>query len=460
MLIRSDESMLLLNPQRMAASKRWFVLASFCLFSFTNALQWIAFSPAIQTFAKYFFDKVSLTTTNAINAFSGSYMIIYPILVPFSFSYFEDEEGAKFGSGLKRGITIGALLNAIAGVVRWIGAYPSWQGYTIVFLGQVIAAIAQVYMLALPPRLAVAWFPPDEINFITAIAVSFNNLGIAAGFALTPILVPGTGSMMTDIPRFLALQMVLCVIAFIAVWFAFQQEPSQDYQRINSEEDPSSQNAFSKQEAIVLFKQRNFITLLISFGMVMGAQCAVFSLLAEILSPSFDLEDNIAIGWLGSVMLLVGVPPSLLIGKLIDVTHGYMTICRILYGSVIVSVICLTWAAWIGWFTLAVGACLIFGIASSAILPAVFQWAGELFYPVNEVVPTGYLCMTGNIGGWLLVLIMGWTEDSSIQFTMLPAMVILIASLLIGMIATFLTNGQLKRLASQQYSIVESRIDA
>jgi hypothetical protein len=126
--------------------------------------------------------------------------------------------------------------------------------------------------------------------------------------------------------------------------------------RINSEEDPSSQNAFSKQEAIVLFKQRNFITLLISFGMVMGAQCAVFSLLAEILSPSFDLEDNIAIGWLGSVMLLVGVPPSLLIGKLIDVTHGYMAICRILYGSVIVSVICLTWAAWIGWFTLAVGA--------------------------------------------------------------------------------------------------------
>jgi hypothetical protein len=99
-------------------------------------------------------------------------------------------------------------------------------------------------------------------------------------------------------------------------------------------------------------------------------------------------------------------------------------------------------------------------VPDAAILPAVFQWAGELFYPVNEVVPTGYLCMTGNIGGWLLVLIMGWTEDSSIQFTMLPAMVILIASLLIGMIATFLTNGQLKRLASQQYSIVESRIDA
>jgi hypothetical protein len=142
---RWNERMPLLNPQRMEASKRWLVLASFCLFSFTNALQWISFSPAVQTFAKYFFNEVSLSTTNAINAFSGSYMIIYPILVPFSFSYFEDEDGSKLGSGLKRGITIGALLNAIAGVIRWLGAYPSWQGYSIVFLGQVIAAIGMSY---------------------------------------------------------------------------------------------------------------------------------------------------------------------------------------------------------------------------------------------------------------------------------------------------------------------------
>jgi predicted MFS family arabinose efflux permease len=125
---------------------------------------------------------------------------------------------------------------------------------------------------------------------------------------------------------------------------------------INNEDELSSSNAFSKQEAMALFKQRNFITLLISFGMVMGAQCAIFSLLAEILSPPFDLEDNIAVGWLGSVMLLIGVPPSLLIGKLIDATHRYKLICRILYISAISSVICLTWAAWMGWFTLAVGA--------------------------------------------------------------------------------------------------------
>jgi predicted MFS family arabinose efflux permease len=91
--------------------------------------------------------------------------------------------------------------------------------------------LAQVFMLALPPRLAVAWFRPDEINFVTAIAVSFNNLGIATGFALTPILVPSTKTMMTDIPRFMALQMGLCLIALAAIWFSFKKDPSQEYQR-------------------------------------------------------------------------------------------------------------------------------------------------------------------------------------------------------------------------------------
>jgi predicted MFS family arabinose efflux permease len=118
----------------------------------------------------------------------------------------------------------------------------------------------------------------------------------------------------------------------------------------------TSQNGFSKEETMALFKQRNFIALLVSFGIIMGAQCAVFSLLTQILSPSFELEDNTAVGLLGSIMLLIGVPPSILIGRLIDATHRYKAICRILYGSLIVSVIALTYSAWVDWFTLAVAA--------------------------------------------------------------------------------------------------------
>jgi predicted MFS family arabinose efflux permease len=60
-------------------------------------------------------------------------------------------------------------------------------------------------MLSIPPRLAVAWFPEDEINVATSIAVSANNLGIAAGCALTPLVVKQV-TRLTDVPNLLFIQ--------------------------------------------------------------------------------------------------------------------------------------------------------------------------------------------------------------------------------------------------------------
>lgn len=60
-------------------------------------------------------------------------------------------------------------------------------------------------MLSIPPRLAVAWFPENEVNLATAIAVSANNLGIAAGCILTPLLIKES-TMHTDIPHLMLLQ--------------------------------------------------------------------------------------------------------------------------------------------------------------------------------------------------------------------------------------------------------------
>lgn len=57
-------------------------------------------------------------------------------------------------------------------------------------------------MLAVPPRLAGAWFPANEVNLATSIAVSANNLGIAAGCVWTPLVVHAE-TMATDIPKLL-----------------------------------------------------------------------------------------------------------------------------------------------------------------------------------------------------------------------------------------------------------------
>lgn len=60
-------------------------------------------------------------------------------------------------------------------------------------------------MLAVPPQLAVAWFPQDEVNLATSIAVSANNLGVGIGCALTPFIVKKTTSEY-DIPNLMLIQ--------------------------------------------------------------------------------------------------------------------------------------------------------------------------------------------------------------------------------------------------------------
>jgi hypothetical protein len=84
-----------------------------------------------------------------------------------------------------------------------------------------------------------------------------------------------------------------------------------------------------------------------------------------------------------------------------------------------------------------------------AIAPAIFQYSSELFYPVNEIIPTGYLFTIGNIGGVLLVAMMGWSENMDIQFTMRLPMLCLTVVIFIGSYFMFQINGVLKRTAQQ-----------
>ena len=70
-------------------------------------------------------------------------MLIYPFAIQFTFKYFEDHPISDRGSGLRRGILIGAILNAIAGCIRWLGAIASPFGYFILFLGQTVAALGK-----------------------------------------------------------------------------------------------------------------------------------------------------------------------------------------------------------------------------------------------------------------------------------------------------------------------------
>lgn len=80
-----------------------------------------------------------------------------------------------------------------------------------------------------------------------------------------------------------------------------------------------------------------------------------------------------------------------------------------------------------------------------AIAPSIFQYCGELFYPINEIIPTGYLFLVGNIVGVVMVAFMGWGENADQDFSMRWPLLLLLATMVLATLAMTRVNGALKR---------------
>lgn len=74
-----------------------------------------------------------------------------------------------------------------------------------------------------------------------------------------------------------------------------------------------------------------------------------------------------------------------------------------------------------------------------------FQYATELFYPISELIPTGYLFTVGNIGGVLSVAIMGWSENMDTDFSMRFPVLAMTCINCAGVYAMIKVDGPLKR---------------
>lgn len=98
--------------------------------------------------------------------------------------------------------------------------------------------------------------------------------------------------------------------------------------------------ADSIQKSKKLYNKTPFNAMLICYGVIMGCQCAIVSLLAQILIPPFgDRIDETYIGSLGFMMLFAGVPASIAVGCYLDRTLQYRYVCNVLFWITLASVL-------------------------------------------------------------------------------------------------------------------------
>ncbi|XP_074517838.1 choline/ethanolamine transporter flvcr2b-like [Sebastes fasciatus] len=140
--------------------KRWLIVLLFSAYSLSNAYQWIQYG-IISNIIMRFYNVDAL----AVDWLSMIYMLIYiPFILPVTWLL------DKFG--LRVTALVANALNLAGTWIKVASARPDL--FPVTMFGQLVSAMAQVFILGMPARLASVWFGADEVSTACSIGVFGN----------------------------------------------------------------------------------------------------------------------------------------------------------------------------------------------------------------------------------------------------------------------------------------------
>ncbi|KFV60194.1 hypothetical protein N328_12274, partial [Gavia stellata] len=253
----------------------------------------------------------------AIDWLSMSYMLTYvPLLFPVA--WLLDKRGLRIIA------LAGSALNALGAWVKLGSLKPHLFPVTV--LGQVICSLAQVFILGMPSRIASVWFGSHEVSTACSIAVFGNQLGIAVGFLVPPVLVPNVEDVETlayhiSIMFFMTAGMATAL--FILVVIVFKEKPPHPPSRAQALIQSRPTEEYSYVRSILrLLRNANFLLLMVTYGLhtskVMILPTAANSF------PVLRLAgEEVNAGRIGLTIILSGMVGALISGIWLDRTKTY-----------------------------------------------------------------------------------------------------------------------------------------
>jgi len=185
----NDITVELLMPSSMPVKlfkRRWFMIFLFASYSMANAYQWIHLNIIFDKVVLYYNESLPGTTYMkevAVDWLSMIYMLAYiPLIVPVT--WLLDQ------SGLRVVAIIATFLNALGAWLKCAAVRPDL--FALLMTAQTICAVAQVFILGIPARLAAVWFGPNEVSTATAIGVFGNQVCIMSLSLITVSVVSHT----------------------------------------------------------------------------------------------------------------------------------------------------------------------------------------------------------------------------------------------------------------------------
>ncbi|XP_055597860.1 uncharacterized MFS-type transporter C09D4.1-like [Uranotaenia lowii] len=380
--------------------RRWVMLVLGMLSIAISYVQWIQYSIIANIAMKYYsVSSVWVDWTSMI------FMVVYIVCV-FPVSYVMDVRN------MRQTCVIGSVGTAIGAWIKVFSADP--EQFKMVLLGQTVTAFSQVFLLSIPSRLASTWFSPEEASSVCAFGVFAAQLGTAAGFFFTPIVVSNS----EDIAQIgIELQIFLMAIAGISTMIAcmviavFKSAPQfapshvQALQRTMKPKRKDYWPAVGR-----LMHDDNFLILVISYGINVGIFNAFSTLLNQIVTNYFPTGETDA-GRIGLALILLGLIGSMVFGYLLDTMHKYKAMavwaCRLSAVTLIIFALALESRS----KKLVSVASVFLGFFMTGFQPIGYEFAAELTFPEPDGPVSGIMNISTQIFGIAITLLISGIQD-------------------------------------------------
>ncbi|XP_077179393.1 choline/ethanolamine transporter FLVCR2 isoform X2 [Paroedura picta] len=434
------------DPEVRLTWRRWVIVFLFSSYSFCNSFQWIQYGSINLIFADFYG-----VTPFAIDWLSMCYMIVY---IPFLFpvAWLLDKKGLRLIA------LAGSALNCLGAWVKVGSRQPHLFPVTVT--GQVICSLAQVFILGMPSRIASVWFGSSEVSSACSIAVFGNQLGIAVGFLLPPVLVPNVKDkekLAYHISIMFFLTAAVASALFILVILVFREKPRYPPSRAQAliHTAAPEDNAYLRSIGR-LFCNTNFVLLVASYGLNTGCFYALSTLLNRMVITHYPGEDLNA-GRIGLTLIVAGMVGALISGIWLDRTKTYKQTTLFVYIMSFVGMVIYTFTLDLGYIWVVFVTAGTLGFFMTGYLPLGFEFAAELTYPESEGTSSGLLNVSAQIFGIIFTISQGQIID---KFGTRAGNLFLCAFLFLGSIITVFIKADLRRqnanLNSEQITLEEA----
>ncbi|XP_069574676.1 choline/ethanolamine transporter flvcr2a isoform X3 [Brachyistius frenatus] len=411
--------------------RRWLMLFVFSAYSMSNAFMWLQYGIISNIFMRFYgIDSL------AIDWLSMIYCLTYiPLILPVMW--------LLDNRGLRDVVVVGSAFNCIGAWIRTGTADPDM--FAVTFFGQFVCSVATVYVLGIPSRLASLWFGQREVSTACSIGVLGNQMGIAIGFLVPPILVPNVddiNELAYHIRIMFYISAGVATFIFVIVIIVFQERPEIPPTQAQAQARNMQPDEYSYMASILrLLRNKPFMLLVVSYGLNVGCFYAISTLLNRMIIEHYPGEEVNA-GRIGLTIVIAGMAGSLICGIWLDKTKTYKQTTVVVYVLSLVGMVVYAFTLNLGHLWVVFVTAGLLGFFMTGYLPLGFEFAVELTFPESEGTSSGLLNCSAQIFGIIFTIGQGKIID---RWGTLAGNIFLCIFLLIGTIMTGFIKSDLRR---------------